>query len=118
MAKTPTAVRNLLETVWRPARARALADRDAMQALIQEEGGNFKLEPWDWRYYSEKLRRRICDFDEDAIRPYLSLDRVIDAAFYTAFRDELMETLPEFLDTHFDWDAWMGCLNLIISGLK
>jgi peptidyl-dipeptidase Dcp len=86
MAKTPTAVRNLLETVWRPARMRALADRDAMQALIQEEGGNFKLEPWDWRYYAEKLRRRDYDFDEDAIRPYLSLDRMIDAAFHVATR--------------------------------
>ena len=86
MAKTPTAVRNLLETVWRPARASALADRDAMQALIQEVGVNFKLEPWDWRHYSEKLRRRICDFDEAAIKPYLSLDRMIEAAFYVAAR--------------------------------
>src|SRR5262249_49139689 len=62
MAKTPAAVRDLLSTVWRPARMSALADRDAMQALIQEEGGNFKLEPWDWRFYAEKLRRRRCDF--------------------------------------------------------
>jgi peptidyl-dipeptidase Dcp len=86
MAKTPAAVRDLLDTVWRPARVRALADRDAMQALIQEDGGNFKLEPWDWRYYAEKLRRRVCDFDEAAIKPYLSLDRMIEAAFYTAGR--------------------------------
>jgi peptidyl-dipeptidase Dcp len=86
MAKTPAAVRDLLGTVWRPARASALADRDAMQVLIQEDGGNFKLEPWDWRYYAEKLRRRVCDFDEAAIKPYLSLDRMIEAAFYTAGR--------------------------------
>jgi peptidyl-dipeptidase Dcp len=86
MAKTAAAVRDLLETMWRPARARALADRDAMHALIQEEGGNFKLEPWDWRYYAEKLRRRICDFDEATIKPYLGLDRMIEAAFYTATR--------------------------------
>jgi peptidyl-dipeptidase Dcp len=86
MAKTPAAVRDLLDTVWRPARASALADRDAMQALIQEDGGNFKLEPWDWRYYAEKLRRRVCDFDEAEIKPYLSLDRMIEAAFYTAGR--------------------------------
>ena len=56
MAKTPEAVRDLLDTVWAPARARALADRDALQALVQEEGGNFALAPWDWRYYAEKLR--------------------------------------------------------------
>jgi peptidyl-dipeptidase Dcp len=86
MAKTPAAVRNLLDTVWQPARTRALADRDAMQALIQEEGGNFKLEPWDWRLYAEKLRRRRCDFDEAAIKPYLRLDRIIEAAHYTATR--------------------------------
>jgi peptidyl-dipeptidase Dcp len=86
MAKTPAAVRDLLDAVWRPARASALADRDAMQALIQEEGGNFKLAPWDWRYYAEKLRRRVCDFDEAAIKPYLALERMIEAAFYTAGR--------------------------------
>jgi peptidyl-dipeptidase Dcp len=86
MAKTPAAVRDLLETVWAPARARALADRDAMQGLVQEEGGNFALAPWDWRYYAEKLRQRRCDFDEAAIKPYLNLDRMIEAAFYTAER--------------------------------
>ena len=58
MAKTPDAVAHLLDTVWSPARARAEADRDALQALVQEEGGNFKLAPWDWRYYAEKLRQR------------------------------------------------------------
>src|SRR5579863_1333646 len=86
MAKTPDAVRHLLDTVWSPARARAEADQDALQALVQEEGGNFKLEPWDWRYYAEKLRQRRCDVEEAAIKPYLSLDRMIEAAFYTAKR--------------------------------
>ena len=86
MAKTPGEVRALLDAVWTPARKSALADRDAMQALVQEEGGNFKLEPWDWRYYVEKLRQRVCNFDEAAIKPYLSLDRMIEAAFYTAQR--------------------------------
>jgi peptidyl-dipeptidase Dcp len=86
MAKTPGEVRALLDAVWTPARESALADRDAMQALVQEEGGNFKLEPWDWRYYAEKLRQRVCNFDEAAIKPYLSLDRIIEAAFYTAQR--------------------------------
>jgi peptidyl-dipeptidase Dcp len=69
MAKTPAAARELLETVWAPARHRALADRDAMQELIAEEGSNFKLEAWDWRYYAEKLRHKLCDFDEGAIKP-------------------------------------------------
>ncbi len=86
MAKTPAAARNLLETVWAPARARALADRDAMQQLIAQDGGNFRLEAWDWRYYAEKLRHELCDFDEAAIKPYLNLDSLIEASFYTAQR--------------------------------
>jgi peptidyl-dipeptidase Dcp len=86
MAKTPEAVRGLLERVWKPARARALADRDALQALIAQEGGNFTLAPWDWRYYAEKLRQVRANFDDGAIRPYLVLDHMIDAAFDCATR--------------------------------
>src|SRR3954470_15288541 len=86
MAKTPEAVRSLLERVWKPARARALADRDALQALIAEEGGNFALAPWDWRYYAEKLRQVRANFDDAAIKPYLSLDHMIAAAFDCATR--------------------------------
>jgi peptidyl-dipeptidase Dcp len=86
MAKTPEAVRGLLERVWKPARARALADRDELQALITEDGGNFALAPWDWRYYAEKLRRRRANFDDAAIKPYLALDHMIEAAFDCATR--------------------------------
>src|SRR5438128_372919 len=86
MAKTPDAVRGLLERVWKPARARALADRDALQALISEEGGNFALAPWDWRYYAEKLRQAKANFDDAAIKPYLVLDHMIEAAFDCATR--------------------------------
>ncbi len=86
MAKTPEAVRGLLDRVWKPARARALADRDAMQALAQEEGGNFRFAAWDWRYYAEKLRKIRCDLDEAAVKPYLQLHHIIDAAFYTAYK--------------------------------
>jgi peptidyl-dipeptidase Dcp len=86
MAKTPEAVRGLLERVWKPARARALADRDALQGLVAEEGGNFALAPWDWRYYAEKLRQRRANFDDAAIKPYLALDNMIEAAFDCATR--------------------------------
>ena len=55
-----------------------------MQELIAEEGGNFKLAAWDWRYYAEKLRARRCDFEESEVKPYFQLDRVIEAAFYGA----------------------------------
>ena len=86
MAKTPQNVRDLLERVWKPARAQALRDRDALQDLIAEEGGNFKLAAWDWRYYAEKLRQRRANFDDAAIKPYLALDNMIDAAFDVAHR--------------------------------
>jgi peptidyl-dipeptidase Dcp len=86
MAKTPEAVRGLLERVWKPARARALSDRDELQSLIAEEGGNFDLAPWDWRYYAEKLRQRRANFDDAAIKPYLALDNMIEAAFDCATR--------------------------------
>ena len=71
MAKTPEAVRALLERVWKPARDRAMADRDALQALAQAEGGNFALAPWDWRYYAEKLRKARFDIDQAEIAPFV-----------------------------------------------
>ena len=86
MAKTPQAVRGLLDQVWTRARARAFDERDALQKLVQDEGGNFPLAPWDWRYYAEKLRKRLHDVDEATVKPYLQLDKVIDAAFDTAHR--------------------------------
>jgi peptidyl-dipeptidase Dcp len=111
MAKTPGAVRNLLDTVWVRARQRALHDRDDLQALIQEDGGNFKLAPWDWRYYAEKLRQKRCDFDEAAIKPYLSLERMIDAAFYAAQRLFGLSFRPrtDVPVWHSDVRAWEVC---------
>ncbi len=84
MAGTPGTARALLEEVWEPARARALEERDALQALIAQDGGNFRLAPWDWRYYAEKLRRARFDFNESAVKPYFELNNMIAAAFFTA----------------------------------
>jgi peptidyl-dipeptidase Dcp len=86
MAKTPQAARNLLDEVWGRARAKAAAERDALQTMIAEEGGNFALAPHDWRYYTEKLRKAKFDLDEAEIKPYFQLDKMIDAAFETARR--------------------------------
>lgn len=86
MAKTPETARALLEEVWTPAKARALEERDALQALITEDGGNFALAAWDWRYYAEKLRKARYDLDEGELMPYLQLENMIAAAFYTAER--------------------------------
>jgi peptidyl-dipeptidase Dcp len=84
MAKTPAAARGLLQQVWRRARERVRGDRDDLQKLVAEEGGNFDLAPWDWRYYAEKLRKARYDLDESEIKPYFQLDRMIEAAFATA----------------------------------
>jgi peptidyl-dipeptidase Dcp len=86
MAKTPAAARNLLDEVWGRARLKAAGERDALQAMIAEEGGNFALAPWDWRYYAEKLRKARYDLDEAEIKPYFQLDKMIEAAFETARR--------------------------------
>jgi peptidyl-dipeptidase Dcp len=84
MAKTPETARALLEQVWAPARKRAMEERDALQTLIREEGANFELAAWDWRYYAEKLRKDRYDLDEAELMPYFQLDKMIDAAFDTA----------------------------------
>ncbi|HEY5379783.1 MAG TPA: M3 family metallopeptidase [Pseudolabrys sp.] len=86
MAKTPAAARKLLDEVWGRARAKAKIERDALQAMIAQEGGNFALAPWDWRYYAEKLRKAKFDLDEAEIKPYFLLDKMIEAAFETARR--------------------------------
>ena len=82
-ARRPKA-RALLEEVWEPARKRALEERDALQALITREGNNFRLAPWDWRYYAEKLRQEKYDFDAEELKPYFQLANLIEAAFFTA----------------------------------
>lgn len=86
MAKTPKAVRDLLLKVWEPARAKAKSEATKLQALAMAEGANFDIAPWDWRYYSEKVRQSEHDLDEAEIKPYLQLDKMIEAAFDAAGR--------------------------------
>ncbi|WP_423067539.1 M3 family metallopeptidase [Devosia sp. CN2-171] len=84
MAGTPTAARGLLEEVWAGGRSKAEADREALQDLALADGQSGPLEAWDWRYYAEKLRLSRYDFDENELKPYLQLDKVVDAAFFVA----------------------------------
>jgi peptidyl-dipeptidase Dcp len=86
MAKTPAAVTGLLDAVWAPARRHVEQERDALQAMAAAEGGNFRIAPWDWRYFAEKVRKARFDLDESEIKPYLPLESMIEAAFYTANR--------------------------------
>jgi len=86
MAKTPDRVFALLKLLWSPARAVALKEAAALQEMIQKEGGSYKLEPWDWRYYTEKVRNARYNLDEQELRPYFQLDKVREGAFYVAQR--------------------------------
>jgi peptidyl-dipeptidase Dcp len=82
MAENPENVVNFLHEIFNPALARAIEERDDMQKIIDREGGDFKLESWDWWYYSEKVRKDKYDLDEDEIKPYLTLDNVREGIFY------------------------------------
>lgn len=86
MAKTPDAVYDFLKKLFTPAMKIAKADRDAMQKIIDAEGGNFRLAAHDWWYYSEKLRKQKFDLDENEIKPYFSLENTINGMFYVAQR--------------------------------
>ncbi|WP_397544540.1 M3 family metallopeptidase [Roseovarius salis] len=86
MAKTPGAVHDLLMQVWTPAKARAEADAARLTEMMQADGLNGPLEPWDWRYYAEKRRQAEHTLEEAALKPYLQLDRMIEAAFSCAHR--------------------------------
>ncbi|MER8730252.1 M3 family metallopeptidase [Mesorhizobium sp. M0018] len=86
MAKTPEAVHALLDPVWEKAVEKAASDQAELQRLAAEAGSNEKFAAWDWRFYQEKLRAEKFAFDEAELKPYLQLDRIIDACFDVATR--------------------------------
>jgi peptidyl-dipeptidase Dcp len=107
MAGNPENVRDLLMSVWEPAKARALKDEAILQARMASDGINGALEPWDWRYYAEARRAQEHDLDEAEVKPYFQLDRMIEAAFDCAIRLFGLEFKP--LDVplyHEDARAW------------
>ncbi|HSI74638.1 MAG TPA: M3 family metallopeptidase, partial [Lunatimonas sp.] len=81
MAKNAENVYTLLNQLWTPALAKAKVERDEMQAMINSSGETFELEPWDWRYYEERLRQQKFELDEQAIKPYFALDKVQEGVF-------------------------------------
>lgn len=86
MAKTPDNVRDLLTKVWEPAAAQARAEEQKLSKMAANDGENHTIEAWDWRFYSEKVRKEEHDLDETELKPYLQLDSMIQAAFDTATR--------------------------------
>jgi peptidyl-dipeptidase Dcp len=81
MAKTPENVYKLLDKLWTPALAIAKKEEADMQKLIEASGENFKLQPYDWRYYTEKVRKTRFNLDEEEIKPYFSLNNVKEGIF-------------------------------------
>ncbi len=86
MAKTVANAENLLMQIWKPAVARVQQEVAEMQELANSEGGNFKIEPWDYYYYAEKVRQKKYDLDESKVREYFAVDSVRKGIFTMAER--------------------------------
>jgi peptidyl-dipeptidase Dcp len=84
MAKTPERAVELMEAVWTPAVARVREEVADMQALAKKEGANIKIEPWDYRYYAEKVRKAKYDLDQNEVKQYLQLEKLREGMFWVA----------------------------------
>ena len=94
MAKTPDAAMALMMSVWPAAVARAHQEVADMQAIVDSEGGTFKIAPWDYRFYAEKVRKAKYDLDQNEVKQYLSLDNVRKGMFWTAGQLYGLEFVP------------------------
>jgi peptidyl-dipeptidase Dcp len=83
MAKTPERTMELMMSVWEPAVAQVHKDVASMQKIVDAEGGNFKISPWD-RYYSEKVRKEKYDLDQNVVKEYLQLENLREGMFWVA----------------------------------
>lgn len=86
MAGTPAAARGLLMRVWEPARRRAAEEEQALRRMVRESGGPDDLQPWDWRFHAERLRRERFRIDDAEVRPYFALEAMLAAMFDCAHR--------------------------------
>ena len=86
MAKDPKGVYGLLDQIWKPALEVAKQERAELQAMMAKDRPGQKLEPWDWRYYAEKVKQAKYDFDEESVKPYFAIDAVRQGAFTLAGR--------------------------------
>ena len=110
MAKTPQAAYDLLMEIWKYALPQAKRERDEMQKIIDAEGGNFRLEAWDWWYYAEKLRKQKYDLDESQLIPYLTLDNVRKGSFMVAetlfgIKFKKVDNLPVYNPSVETWEC-------------
>lgn len=84
MARTPERAMELMEAVWKPAVARVGEEVADMQKLADAEGAGIRIEPWDYRYYAEKVRKAKYDLDTNELKPYLQLEKLREGMFYVA----------------------------------
>jgi peptidyl-dipeptidase Dcp len=84
MARTPGAAMDLMLRVWKAAVKQVEQDVAAMQAIVAAEGNKFEIEPWDYRYYAEKVRKARYDVDQQVVREYMQLDKICQAMFAAA----------------------------------
>jgi peptidyl-dipeptidase Dcp len=84
MAQTPERTLELMHAVWTPAVARVREEVADMQALARQLGADITIEPWDYRYYAEKVRKARYDLDQNEVKPYMQLDRLVDGMFWVA----------------------------------
>ncbi len=108
MAKTPERAMELMEAVWKPAVARVREEVADMQALADKEGAKIKIEPWDYRYYMEKVRKARYDLDQNEVKPYLQLEKLREGIFWVAgelfnFKFEPAANIPVY---HPDVRVW------------
>jgi len=86
MAETPANAMGLMMRVWPAARARVAEEVADMQAVADKENAGIKIEPWDYRFYAEKVRKAKYDLDDGEVKPYLELNNILQGAFYAAGR--------------------------------
>ncbi|MBJ2122928.1 M3 family metallopeptidase [Flavobacterium sp. IB48] len=84
MAKDPQKTLDLMNSVWKPAVDKVKNDVSAMQEMVDNDGDNFKIQPWDYRYYAEKVRKAKYDLDQNEIKQYLQLENLREGMFWTA----------------------------------
>ena len=108
MAKTPERAMELMEKVWKPAVIRVHEEVADMQAIADKEATHIKIEPWDYRYYAEKVRKQKYDLDQNEVKPYLQLEKLREGMFWVAgelfdFKFTQVTDVPVF---HADVRVW------------
>ncbi|NGM50055.1 M3 family metallopeptidase [Caulobacter sp. 602-2] len=113
MAKTPDKAMALMEAVWTPAIEQVAKDVAEMQAIVDAENGGFKIEPWDYRFYAEKVRKAKYDLDMNEVKPYMQLEKLREGMFWAAgqvygFEFKKVEGVPVYHPTMTVYEVLRG----------